>query len=377
MPNSLSAGEVSLPQAIILGLVLSYAITPFVRRLSLRAGMLDIPRDGRRMHKGAVPLAGGAGMIAAFLLSLAFFGGGGTGGISPAPLALFCFLCGAYGLLDDKRALPASKKLCFQALAAVAASLFLARAEAFSFFGYTVNLGVLSVPATACWIVFMMNAVNLTDGMDGLCAGTSAVSAACLSLLLFRHGDVFCALSAASLSGASLGFLFHNRAPAKIFMGETGAAFLGFMLAVLSLPLFSAAEPSPLAAVLPVFLLPASEAVGSFFRRVSRGKNPFAPDKSHIHHLLFARGFSVPRVCALMYLFALLCAFCALEYGAHRVLSLLLFASAVVFMRVLLAGKRKAGEAPPSLHYHDGCDERHEQNISVGKVESERDDDTD
>jgi UDP-GlcNAc:undecaprenyl-phosphate GlcNAc-1-phosphate transferase len=221
------------------------------------------------------------------------------------------------------------------------ASLFLARAEAFSFFGYNVSLGALSVPATALWIVFMMNAVNLTDGMDGLCAGTSAVSAACLAVLLFAHGESACALFAAALSGACLGFLFHNRAPAKIFMGETGSAFLGFALAVLALPLFTQDKPAPLAAVLPAFLFPLCEAAGSFLRRVSQGRNPFAPDKSHMHHVLYARGLSVPLVCAAEYTFALLCALCALEYGTHRAAALALFTAAVVFMRLMLAGKRK------------------------------------
>lgn len=182
----------------------------------------------------------------------------------------------------------------------------------------------------------MMNAVNLTDGMDGLCAGTCAVSAACLSLQLFAAGESAYALFAAALAGACLGFLFHNRAPAKIFMGETGSAFLGFALAVLSLPLFSAERCAPLAAVLPLFLLPLCEAAGSFLRRAERGRNPFAPDKEHMHHVLFARLGSVPYVCAIMYAFSLACAFSALAYERRRVLSLLLFTAATVGMRLLL-----------------------------------------
>ena len=229
MPKTFPVGAFSLPEAIIIALIFSFIITPFVRRLSLRAGILDIPRDGRRMHKIALPLAGGAGMICAFLIVLSFWGGE-AGAIRPVPLAIFCLLCGGYGLLDDKFALGAGAMLASQTAIALLASLVLGRAEAFSFFGYTVLTGPLSVPLTALWIVFMMNAVNLTDGMDGLCAGTSAVSAVCLSLLLFAHGDIACAFYAAALSGACLGFLFHNCAPAGVFMGETGSAFLGFML---------------------------------------------------------------------------------------------------------------------------------------------------
>ncbi len=338
MPKALYVGKSFLPEAIILGLILSFIITPFVRCLALKAGIVDIPRDGRRMHKSAVPLAGGAGMIAAFLLSLAFFGG--QLGARPLPLAVFCLLCGGYGLLDDKFALPALAKLAFQLFMGACVALVLGRIEELSVFGYTISLGALSVPATALWVVFMMNAVNLTDGMDGLCAGTSAVSAACLSLLLFAHGEPVYALLAASLSGACLGFLLHNRAPAKIFMGETGSAFLGFALAVLSLPLFSRGVSAPLAAVLPAFLLPLCEAVGSFLRRAERGKNPFAPDKEHMHHVLFARFGSVPAVCAVMYAFSLICALSALEYENSRAFAVLLFAAAVVLMRLMLAKKR-------------------------------------
>ena len=274
-------------------------------------------------------------MIAAFLAVPALLRGGAS---SPA-LALLCLACGAYGLADDVLALPAAAKLALQLCLALLATLFLGRAEAFSFFGYTVSLGALSAPLTALWIVFMMNAVNLTDGMDGLCAGTSAVSAAALALLLFAHGAWEQALSASALSGVCLGFLFHNRAPAGIFMGETGSAFLGFALAVLALPLFSAEVHAPLPAVLPAFLFPLGEAASSFLRRVSRGKNPFAPDKKHMHHVLYAGGFSVPLVCAVLYAFSLLCALCAVAYEHHAAAALAALAAAVVFIRVMLSRK--------------------------------------
>ena len=337
MPKALYAGEYILPQAIIFGLILSFTATPFVRRLALRVGIVDIPRDGRRMHERAVPLAGGAGMIAAFLASLAVFGA--YAGFRPYPSAFFCLMCGAYGFIDDKYALPVYAKLAFQLASGVAASLVLGRIEAFSLFGSTVLTGALSAPLTALWVAFMMNAVNLTDGLDGLCAGTSAVSAACLSLLHFAAGNLPYALFSAALSGGCLGFLFHNVAPAKIFMGETGSAFIGFMLAVLSLPLFSREVHSPLASVFPAFLLPLCEAAGSFLRRAEKGKNPFAPDKEHMHHVLFARFGSAPAVCAVMYAFSLICAFAALEYSHNRVAAFLLFAFAVVFIRLLLAKK--------------------------------------
>jgi hypothetical protein len=139
------------------------------------------------MHKCPVPLAGGVGIIAAFCASVAAF----AWDEYSAALALFAFLCGAYGVLDDKFALGVAQKLLFQAAIAVSAALFLARAEAFSFFGSEYSLGALSVPASAVWLVFMMNAVNLTDGIDGLAAGTSAVAkrAEAYEVLVLKKGE--------------------------------------------------------------------------------------------------------------------------------------------------------------------------------------------
>lgn len=330
MPKFAFGGTLSA--ALVFSTIISLIISPFVKHTALFLGIVDIPKDGRRMHRIPVPLAGGAGMVAAFCASALFF----APARYSAVLAILCVLCGVYGILDDKFALRVPAKLAFQTAISAFAALFLGGAEVFSFFGAEYSLGVLSLPASAAWLVFMMNAVNLTDGIDGLAAGTSAVSAAALCLLHFFRGDTVPAVCAAALCGACIGFLFHNRAPAKIFMGETGSAFLGFALGALALPLFSAREPSALPAVLPVFLFPLCEAVGSFLRRAAEGKNPFAPDKKHMHHVLCGGGLAVPLVCTVMYVFALLCAFCAVMYARNSALALAAFALAVVFLRVIL-----------------------------------------
>ncbi len=335
MPKLTFGGTLSA--SLLLSTIISLIISPFVRHTALLLGIVDIPKDERRMHMRPVPLMGGAGITAAFCASALLF----AQGRYSAVLALLCVICGAYGALDDKFALSVPAKLAFQTVISVLAVLFLGGAEAFLFFGAKYSLGVLSAPLSAIWLVFMMNAVNLTDGIDGLCAGTSAVSAAALCLLHFARGDMTPAVCAAALCGACLGFLFHNRAPAKIFMGETGSAFLGFALGALALPLFSAGEPSALPAVIPVFLFPLCEAVGSFLRRAEAGKNPFAPDKKHMHHVLCGGGLRVPIVCAVMYVFALLCAFCAVMYKSHAAPALSAFALAVVFLRTMLGKARR------------------------------------
>ena len=331
MPETYFGGSVC--SALILSTIISFIISPFVKHTALRLGIVDVPKDGRRMHAHPVPLMGGTGIIASFCASALLFSPHGYS----AALALFACLCGAYGLLDDKFALGVAQKLLFQATIAVSAALFLARAEAFSFFGSEYSLGALSVPASSAWLVFMMNAVNLTDGIDGLASGTSAVSAAALCLLHIAHGNHALSVCSAALCGACIGFLFHNRAPAKIFMGETGSAFLGFALGALALPLFSAQRPAAFPAVLPALLFPICEAAGSFSRRIYSGKNPFSPDKKHMHHVLCAGGFAVPLACAVMYVFAILCGFCAVTYEKNAPAALIAFSLAVVFLRVTLS----------------------------------------
>ncbi len=353
MPKFAFGGAISA--ALALSTIISLIIAPFVKHTALLLGIVDIPKDGRRMHCRPIPLMGGAGMIAAFCASALAL----AGDMYSSVLALLCAVCGVYGVLDDKFALRVPAKLAFQAAIAILAAFLLGGAEAFSFFGAEYPLGVFALPVSAMWLVFMMNAVNLTDGIDGLCAGTSAVSAAALCLLHSARGAGVPAVCAAALCGACIGFLFHNRAPAKIFMGETGSAFLGFALGALALPLFSASEPSALPAVLPVFLFPLCEAVGSFLRRAAAGKNPFAPDKKHMHHVLCGGGLCVPLVCAVLYAFAMLCAFCAVMYTRHAVPALASFALAVVFLRVILGRARRratsARRPPPAPQAKGPC----------------------
>jgi UDP-GlcNAc:undecaprenyl-phosphate GlcNAc-1-phosphate transferase len=275
------------------------------------------------------------------------------GGEAGAAVRMLCLSLAAaiYGICDDIFAVKPWQKLLCQTLLAFCACLLLGTAQAFSFFGREYALGALSLPFTVCLIVFMMNAVNLVDGMDGLASGASAVSAAALAIILASRGAWQHAVLAAALCGACLGFLFHNTAPASIFMGETGSAFIGFALAVLSIPCFASGSAEPIAAMPLIFALPAAEASGSFLRRVMKGVSPFAPDKAHMHHVLYGSGLCVPLVCAAAYIFSLLCGASAVSYKSHRVFSVLCFCAATVFMRLMLARR--------ALHQHRGDHQRH------------------
>ncbi|MGN1095911.1 MAG: glycosyltransferase family 4 protein [Eubacteriales bacterium] len=337
------ADNVILPAVIAVSLVFSFAITPFARESARIGGVLDIPLDNRRMHKKPIPLMGGTALIISFVLTLIIFFSIYNAGFTVRTLILILgsLLCGAFGIIDDVYALSPFSKLLFQFVISVFAALFFGRIEAFTLFGATFSLGVFSFPVTVLWILFMMNAINLTDGMDGLCAGISAICAFALSVLLYLRSDYAMSLCAACICGACIGFLPYNSAPASVFMGETGSAFLGFVLSVLAVSCFSYREPSSASGIFLIFILPISETVSSFFRRVFHGKNPFSPDKKHIHHILYSRGFSVMQVSFILYAFTAISALCAVIYSEYAAFAAVVFASSVVFIRLMLDERHK------------------------------------
>ncbi len=337
------ADGIVLPAVIAVSLVFAFITTPYVRAIAKKCGIIDIPRDARRMHKRAVPLAGGGAMILAFVLSITIFSMMNRGRVDvKVSLIMFgAFLCGACGLIDDIFTLKPMSKMAFQLVVSLFAAAFIGKIESFTVFGRAFSLGFLSVPATVFWIMLIMNAVNLMDGMDGLASGVCASVAFALSVVLFLRGEFALSVCACAASGACLGFLCHNAAPASIFMGEVGSAFLGFTLAVLTLPCYSTHDPDAASTALLLFLLPVTEAVSSFLRRVLCGKNPFSPDKKHIHHLLYENGFNAPQICLILYVFASLSALCAVIHTEYSVISVLILSLLMVFIRSMLTHKHK------------------------------------
>jgi UDP-GlcNAc:undecaprenyl-phosphate GlcNAc-1-phosphate transferase len=343
MSNFFVADTVSLPSVIAAGFVLCLAVTPYISALARRMGVLDIPRDSRRMHKRAVPLMGGGAMVLSFLICAALFIFSYDVPFDERVFALLfgAFLCAACGIIDDIFTLLPWQKLFFQLIVALFAATFVGRVESFTVFDLKIELGALSFPATALFIVLIMNAVNLIDGMDGLASGVCAAISFALAVVLFASGQMDFAVCACALCGVCLGFLAYNSAPASIFMGETGSAFLGFSLAVLTLPLYSSESSDAASTAVLLFLLPVSELFGSFLRRVLHGKSPFAPDKKHIHHLLYENGFSVPKICLILYTFVFISAVCAVLHTEYSALSAVLLAAAIVFIKLMLGTKFK------------------------------------
>jgi UDP-GlcNAc:undecaprenyl-phosphate GlcNAc-1-phosphate transferase len=278
--------------AFMIAATSAFALSPLCFPLARRLGAIDVPSDGRRMHKSPVPRAGGLGVFLAFVLSSVIF-------FADDPILVPILSGGlvivAAGLADDAYRISPYQKLAFQTGAAVVAYILGARAPMKSL--------VASAVFSVLWLVLLTNAFNLIDGLDGLCSRVAVFAA--LGLTILGSSPM-----AASLAGALAGFLPFNLRPAKMFLGDTGALFAGFTLGTFSLQLMAKNESAAmLPSILLIFALPISDTVFSILRRLAKGKSPFSSDREHFHHKLVDKGFSHGEASLLLSLLSL--TFCA------------------------------------------------------------------
>ncbi|MBE6620960.1 MAG: undecaprenyl/decaprenyl-phosphate alpha-N-acetylglucosaminyl 1-phosphate transferase [Ruminococcaceae bacterium] len=324
--------------------LISAVITPAMMRIAPRIGAIDIPCDGRRLHKRPIPRTGGIAMFVAFLLGIGLIGGPREATVR---LLLGATLLVLLGLIDDVYRLSAGVKIVFQALAALIALGGGAGISALSLWGATIDPGVWRLPLSMLWLVTLTNAHNMIDGLDGLCAGVSAIEAAMLALLLLLQGSGTWAGVSLVLCGAALGFLKYNRHPARIFMGDAGSQLLGFVLGYLSLRL-DQPRAGDLGAIVPLLLfgVPLSDLTFAVVRRLLRGQSPFAADRGHWHHRLFDAGCSQRRTCRILTLVSVLLGGAALGvsraawYG-YAVYALLWIVVVMMGVRVRYARRRE------------------------------------
>lgn len=334
--KELSAGFQPLG-VFLLAAFLAYILTPVFRKLSFWSGFVDQP--GRlKIHQQPMPLFGGCAICLAFLLSFwfffvlwdipneAFF----ENGIWQLVLAGSIIL-GA-GLLDDKQALSPYFKLPVQmgvALIVIRAGIQL------RFFGQP----YLDVPLTVLWLVGMVNALNLQDGLDGLAAGLSIISLGFFSWIGFLKGDIFLALSALALLGSCLGFLRYNFHPAKIFLGDNGSQFLGFCLGVFALVVSDLSPRSfnYLAAPVIILAVPLFGTILAILRRFLNRRPLLDGDRDHAYDKLCRRGFTQPQAVGILYLIGLGLGFPALFFLEGTVLTnTLLFLGLLIFLLLLI-----------------------------------------
>ncbi len=298
--------------AFILALMIAALLTPNLRRFAEARGLLDQPKDSRRMHRRAVPRIGGLGVVAAFYAPLVgllvyepelgryFYSKGWLG---------FSFLLGglaiaALGLYDDLRGANAYQKFAVQF--GVAALLYPCgyRIEQISLPGGALELGILAFPVTVVWIVGIINAINLIDGLDGLAGGVALCAVLTNLVVAAAQPHPIGTLCMATLAGALLGFLFYNFNPASIFLGDTGSLFLGYVLAASSIrthhkstTVISVSLLVPMVAL----ALPITDTLLAMGRRAIAGRSMFRGDREHIHHRLLRLGLSHRQVVLVLY----------------------------------------------------------------------------
>ncbi len=297
--------------AVIFALLLAFTTTPAVRALAYKLGAIDVPRDNRRMHTKPIPRIGGLAIYFAFVVSTLVFSKLSHG---LAAIYIGGTLIVIVGIIDDIKAINAWSKLAAQIVAAVIAVLCGVRMDFINLFGKYINFGYLAIPITVLWIVGLTNAINLIDGLDGLACGVSAIGSLSLFFIMLIKGDTASALVTAVLAASCIGFLPFNSNPAKIFMGDTGALFLGFTLAVMSVEgVFKLHAVLSFMIPIAIFGMPLLDTATAFTRRLLHHKSPFSPDKKHFHHRLIALGFSqkqsvytIYAICAMLGLAAVM-----------------------------------------------------------------------
>lgn len=324
----------------------SFAATPIAYRLAFKLGAIDVPKDKRRVHKKPTPRLGGVAIVFGFMVAICCFG--------EITREFAAILVGAaiifvMGIVDDCKDLPAKFKFVIQIIAAIVVMVggniritVFTNPNIFSDNPYMVLPDWMSVIVTIVWIVFITNAVNFIDGLDGLAAGVSAIMSVSLVFISLRMQEYAVAVIGLALMGACFGFLPFNFNPAKIFMGDCGSTFLGFILATLSIQgVFKSYAIISFAVPLLILGLPLFDAMFAMIRRIWHGKNPMSADRGHLHHRLIDTGFSQKQTVFILYAISAVLGITAVllaEYGSMRAL-ILLITVLVLFLLVAILPK--------------------------------------
>lgn len=281
--------------------ITSVLLVPLVTKVAHHVGAIDIP-NARKAHTKPTPRMGGLAIFGAFLLGYMLFA---RMSMQMTAILLGGFIIILTGIFDDIKPISAKVKFMLQV---IAASIVV-------FYGnivlnYMDILGIyISFPeplnyfVTILFIVGITNAINLIDGLDGLSSGVSSIYFATIAIIAFilnKNQGLDTILSLIML-GATLGFLVHNFHPAKIFMGDTGSLFLGYIISVIALLGFKATTLTSLIVPICILAIPIFDTLLAIFRRLLKGEKISAPDKEHFHHQLLKMKFGVRGTVLIIY----------------------------------------------------------------------------
>ncbi len=331
--------------AFLLAFFISLVVTPLTKTLAFKFKVLAYPNE-RSMHKTPTGLLGGLAIFAGFMITMVVcmlfvedfrtveFYGFLVGGV----------IIWVLGVFDDKYALSAKIKLLGQIVVAI---IVIATGNTINFYNWPLPdlLNRFGDVLTFFWIIGIINAINIIDGVDGLAAGVSAISSLCMAILCFLSGSPAAVLLAAALAGSTLGFLPRNFHPAEVFMGDNGAMFLGYVLAVSSI-IGVYKEYALLSLVISFLVLafPIFDVSFAIIRRAVNKKPIMIADRGHLHHKLYDMGFSERHTVAILYTITILTGFLAIVLAFDNLITTVIVFTFLAILFVMVISYRRRVE---------------------------------
>lgn len=299
---------------IVIPFLFVLAITPFIKRVAKHIGAMDIPNE-RKVHKVPIPRLGGLGIYMGFILGYVLFG---TMSLKMNAILIGSFIIIITGIIDDINPIPAKIKFLFQIVAASVVAFYgKILLSDLSAFGFYIEFGIFSYPITILFIVSIINCINLIDGLDGLAAGLSSIYFITIGIVIvgWMHTFELDAVITFVMLGSTLGFLCHNFNPAKIFMGDSGSMFLGYIIAVIALLGFKNVTLTSFAVPCLILAIPILDTLFAILRRLVNHKPISAPDKNHFHHQLLKLNLGQGKTVLIIYLVDILFAVASIIYA--------------------------------------------------------------
>ena len=319
---------------IIIPFLFVLAIIPFIKKVAIHIGAMDKPNE-RKVHKIPIPRLGGLGIYMGFILGYILFG---TMSIKMNAILIGSFIIIVTGIVDDINPIPAKIKFLFQLLAASVVAFYgKILLQDLSAFGFYIEFGKFSYLITIVFIVAIINCINLIDGLDGLAAGLSSIYFITIGIVIvgWKHTFDLDAIITFIMLGATLGFLCHNFNPAKIFMGDSGSMFLGYIIAVIALLGFKNVTLTTLLAPICLLAIPIMDTAFAILRRIINKKGIAEPDKQHLHHQLLNLNLSHRNTVLIIYFVDMLFAIAMLVYMLFdRIVGVIIYS--VLFILVLI-----------------------------------------
>ena len=289
------------------------SLIPFVKKVAMHIGALDIPNE-RKVHKNPIPRLGGLGIFLGFLVGYMIFA---ENTIQMNSILIGSFIIVLTGIFDDIKPISAKAKLLGQLLAASSivfyGNILLTHV---TIFGSLIEFGIFSYPITLIFVIACMNIINLIDGLDGLASGVSSIFYASVLVICYfmdrTTGLEF--VLALIMLGSTLGFLVHNFNPARIFAGDSGALFMGFIIAVISLLGFKTTVITSVFIPIMILAVPILDTLFAIIRRLLKHKPISEADKEHLHHQLLNMNFSHRTTVLIIYVINILFATASILY---------------------------------------------------------------